>query len=310
MDDLGIQDITVKFERDFYKKNSTEFEDWFVGIAGFAFGSDFQPIRNYGTYGDHKCDGYRESTQTVFQCYAPLDMKERELIEKIDKDFNGVLEHWEGEIKEWIFVHNDEKGLPPNAHKHIRNLRKQHKQIKIELWSKIQLLNMVLTLDETSIKVLYGPILSYNTFNSLVLSDLAPVIDAIEKSEITIELDDVIEPSQNKLDKNEISTAVRGMLKIGRQKLTLVGDFLMKLDSPEKSEEIAESIRKKYNSLKELNLTSERIFHFLQEYVGFDSNNIEATRQAAFWTILAYFFDKCDIYEDPSDVEFKYDTAN
>ncbi len=200
--------------------------------------------------------------------------------------------------------------MPPNASKHIRDLRKQHKQIKIEVWSKTQLLKLVLKLDEKSITALFGPILSYNTFNSLVLSDLAPVIDAIEKSEVTIELDDVIEPSQNKLDKNKISTAARDMLKIGRQKLNLVEDFLMKLDSPEKSEEIAESIRKKYSSLKELNLTSERIFHFLHEYVGFDNKNNEPTRQAAIWTILAYYFDKCDIFEDPLEMEFEHDTAN
>ena len=310
MDKLGIQDLTTKFERDFYKKNQMEFENWFVDIARSVYGTDFQPIRAYGRHGDHKCDGYLESSQTVFQCYAPLELKERELINKIDRDFNGALKHWDGEIKEWILVLKNDQGLSPNAYKHIRDMKKRYNSINIDVWSKNELLDLVLKLDETKLTKLFGPIVSYDTFKTLALKDLAPVIDAIEKSEVTIELADIIEPSPDKLDKNEISVAARGMLKNGRQKISLVEDLLMKFDSPDKSEKIAESIRTKYIEFKKRDLTSEQIFHDLQAFVGFDHKNNTPTRQAAIWTVLAYFFDKCDIFEDPSTAEIANDSTD
>jgi hypothetical protein len=85
----------------------------------YAFGADFEEVRPYGPYGDLKCDGRRVSTKSVFQCYAPDSMKEAELITKVDEDFHGARAHWSAEMAEWVFVHNDGRGLPPNAVRHI-----------------------------------------------------------------------------------------------------------------------------------------------------------------------------------------------
>ena len=38
-------------------------------------------------------------------------MKERELIAKIKKDLSGALDHWQGRMTHWTFVHNDIAGL-------------------------------------------------------------------------------------------------------------------------------------------------------------------------------------------------------
>ena len=310
MDIVGIDHVTNKFERDFLKKNQTEFENWFVEIARFAYGSDFQPVSNHGKYGDYKCDGYRQSTQTVFQCYAPITMKEKKLIEKIETDFKGALEYWKGNIKEWILVHNKARGLSPNALQFILDLRKQFESMKIEIWSDKELLDIVLNLSESNLTSLFGPILTHESFSTLTLKDIEPVIEAIEKSEPTVDLKDIIEPSVDKLKKNDISKAARNMLNIGRQKSALVEDLLMRFDTPDRSEKIAESIRKRYIKLKKPNSSSEKIFHLLQDYIGFAHQNNTPTRFSAIWTILAYFFDKCDIFENPSDVDHENDTSN
>ena len=83
-----------EFKIAFLEKQGQAFEDMFSGIMGHAFPEDFQPVRPYGNKGDMKCDGYRASDKTVFQCYAPRTMKLAALKAKIDTDFNGAVDHW------------------------------------------------------------------------------------------------------------------------------------------------------------------------------------------------------------------------
>ena len=71
------------FKTHFADKRRTEFQDWFVKIAGYAFGPDFEEVKPYGPQGDLKCDGLRRSTGTMFQCYAPDRFEDRRTIPKI-----------------------------------------------------------------------------------------------------------------------------------------------------------------------------------------------------------------------------------
>src|SRR5699024_2252804 len=115
-----------RFRLAFHLSKGTAFQDWFVLVAGYAFGADFEEVRPYGRHGDLKCDGRRISSGSVFQCYAPDTMKEADLIAKIDEDFHGALSHWANNMQEWVFVHNDARGLPPNAVQQLDRLRQTH----------------------------------------------------------------------------------------------------------------------------------------------------------------------------------------
>jgi len=76
MDELQRSIYVDRFRVAFHTQKGAAFQDWFVRLAGHAFGPDFEEVRPYGPYGDLKCDGWRVSTATVFQCYAPDVMKE------------------------------------------------------------------------------------------------------------------------------------------------------------------------------------------------------------------------------------------
>lgn len=52
----------------------------------------------------------------------------------------------------------------------------------------------------------------------------------------------------------------------------------------------------RYAELKALDLPADTIFKHLQDYAGM---NGEPKRQGAALAVLAYFFDSCDIFEDP-----------
>jgi hypothetical protein len=63
-------------------------------------------------------------------------------------------------------------------------------------------------------------------------------------------------------------------------------------------EKIAESFRKQYNTLKEQKVTPNRIFMELQTWAGGEQRGTPE-HELAVWTVLAYYFERCDIFEEP-----------
>lgn len=295
MDELQRSIYVDRFRLAFHTHKGTAFQDWFVRLAGHAFGADFEEVRPYGPYGDLKCDGRRISTQSVFQCYAPDATKEADLIAKVDEDFHGARGHWSDNMQEWVFVHNDGRGLPPNAVQHLDKLRKAHAPLSISTWSEPELLPLAMSLDISALQALFGPAASIAIVDRLVMSDLMPIIDALQRQEPDAGDPPLTPPSAEKLEKNELSEESGLFLRIGRRKSSLVDSFFRKSPRPDLGERIAEAFRMRYAELKALDLPADTIFKHLQDYAGF---NGEPKRQGAALAVLAYFFDSCDIFED------------
>jgi len=295
MDELQKSIYMERFRVAFHTQRGAAFQDWFVRIAGFAFGADFEEVRPYGPYGDLKCDGRRVSTKSVFQCYAPDSLREADLIAKVDADFHGARAHWNDDMAEWIFVHNDSRGLPPNAVQHIAGLRRAHLPLTIETWSEPELLTLTMGLPLTALQALFGFAPSIAIVDRLVMADLVPIIEALQRQEPDAE-PPLTPPSVEKLERNGLSEESGLLLRIGRRKTILVETFFRKNARPDLGERIAEAFRNRYAELKSLHLPADSIFKHLQDYAGM---NGEPKRQGAALAVLAYFFDSCDIFEDP-----------
>ena len=87
MDELQRSIYVDRFRLAFHTQQGIAFQDWFVRLAGHAFGADFEVVRPYGAQGDLQCDGRRVSSKSVFQCYAPYMMNDVELVAKVDAIF-------------------------------------------------------------------------------------------------------------------------------------------------------------------------------------------------------------------------------
>lgn len=298
MDKLQKSIYTDRFLLAYRSLKGIAFQDWFVRLAGYSFGADFEEIRSYGRYGDKKCDGFRVSSGTVFQCYAPYETKEAELIAKVAEDFNGALLHWGDDMREWIFVHNDSRGLPPNAVQQVKKLREMHAPLKIAIWSEPELFDLFNGLDSSKLLVLFGPAASIATIDRLVMPDLVPIIEALAQREPDVNDPPLTPPSPGKLARNALSTESDLFLQMGRRKSALVETYFRKSPRAELGERIAEAFRKRYAELKAFDLPVEEIFKHLQEYAGFGG---EPRQQGAALAVLAYFFDSCDIFEDSTD---------
>jgi hypothetical protein len=61
-------------------------------------------------------------------------------------------------------------------------------------------------------------------------------------------------------------------------------------------ERIAEAYRRRYARLQASDRSADEIFAHLQQYAG---SGREPKQQNAALAVLSYFFERCDIFEDP-----------
>ncbi len=182
MDELQRSIYVDRFRLAFHTLKGTGFQDWFVRIAGYAFGPDFEEVRPYGIRGDLKCDGRSVSTRSVFQCYAPEAMKEDKLTAKIDEDLCGAVGHWP-DMHQWVLVHNDGRGLPPRAVQRLDTLRQMHAPLQVAIWSEPELLTLTMGLSLSYLQALFGYAASIAIVDRLVMADLVPIIESLQRQD-------------------------------------------------------------------------------------------------------------------------------
>lgn len=295
MDEVQAAFYRLRFREAFLEKKGTEFQDWFVRLAGYAFGADFEAVRSYGKHGDFKCDGRRLSTGTIFQCYAPYQQTAAELDKKIDGDFRGALEHWDTWMNEWVLVHNDTRGLPPTSIQLLDDLRRDYPDVTIEVWTEPKLQELAAVLPLSAQQALFGPAPSQTGVETLMLEDLKPVIDALERMDAVPGEEPLTPPSVDKLARNALSDDAAALLKLGRRKEAMVETWFSKSPNAELGERIAEAFRRRYAELKKHERSPDGIFTQLQQYAGMGG---DPARQSAALAVLSYFFERCDIFED------------
>ncbi|TCP38063.1 ABC-three component system protein [Rhodovulum marinum] len=298
MDPITDAFYAKDFRIAFLMKKGAAFQDWFAELAGHAFGSDFEAVRTYGNQGDWKCDGRRLSTGTIFQCYGPEAASDQNTIAKIDADLTGAVERWPDFIKGWVFVHNDPRGVPPAVAAHLDAKRAEYPDLEIEIWLEPELLGLFGMMAPDAKRQMFGIAPTQGTVHLISLYDLEPVISALESRDPDPSDDVPPPPSAQKLEKNSLSDEASALLRFGRLKVRLVETYFAKNVRVELGEKIAEAFRDRYAELQALELSGDQILSYLQQFAGVSG---EPKRQAAAMAVLAYFFDRCDIFEDPDE---------
>lgn len=300
LDEIQRYAYGLKFENEFLLKRATEFQTWFAQLMAHTSPRDFEPVRPYGSQGDLKCDGFRRSDGTVFQCYAPDSMKLARLLEKIDHDFKGAVIHWGTRMRQWEFVHNDRRGLPAKATILLDDLRKAYPEVTLTVCGYAELRDVAMGLDLEKLQDLFGPVPSGTEVRQLDFQALEPVLRDIQRRQPDLH-GSITAPSLSKLERNALSGDAEGLLRLGRQRENLVERFFDNYPDPTFGEEIAQGFRERYVALKQNGLTSDDIFGKLQEFAGGMTG--DPSRQAAVVAVLSYFFERCDIFEDSTPAD-------
>lgn len=288
--------FALKFRVRHAEAHGQAFQDFFADLMEKAHAGDFVRVRAHGPHGDEKCDGYLASEGRLFQVYATQSQTLGDLLRKISADFPGAREHWGPRMRAWALVHNH--GLPPAVVKQLDDLRAAHPDVLIEHWDQERLRSLLDRMARRQLEDLFGRPLEARDFQRLSFTEIAPVVRALEQRLAGADaiLDAPIAPVPvAKLQANNVSPTTALLIRLGREGDPTLEDYFARHHDPTLGERVAAGYRAEYARLRHEGWDPDDLFARLVEFTG--GAAAESGRAAAVYTILAYFFERCDIYE-------------
>lgn len=283
----------LRFQLSFRTKHATEFQDFIAEVFEHRFGGDFFKIKPYGKQGDKKCDGIVKPLRKLLQVYAPQQMKSAETIAKINEDFPGAVKHWDKLFDEWIFVHNQGNGLPPDVAKHLIAMDGKYKK-KINQWSEPNIQALVEELSPASMQTVFGTLPDFRNLARVTAEDISVVVTTVaQQPPITEPISTV--PS-DKLEANALSTDAKELVWAGTQKSRNVGELFERWHDPELGDRVAAAFRNRYAELKNAGKSPDEVFQELWSFAG-GGKYLLPSRELATLALLAFLFEQCDIFE-------------
>lgn len=299
--------VRIFFQKQIHEADGQKFEDIFNKIMRY-FNLNFQSIKPCGNIGDRKNDGYIKTTGIYYQVFSPEDITKSypAVITKIETDFNGLQEHWNF-INEFHFVLNDKyKGVNPDSEKLIEKIKIDNSLNKSSILTPKDLENYLFTLTDDEIISIVGyfpdpcnlSVLNYSILNEVVehlqniplnnYSENITVPDWTEK----IKFNALYEKDK---DDNYIPSRASISLESGILQLSELDNYL-KNNSEFLAEEIQKKLQKTYKELSNQYFGIELFWEIVKE-LSPQSNSIYYSHVL---TIMAKYFETCDIFEEPT----------
>lgn len=292
------------------------FQNFFVDAMQYA-NPGFVPVKPQGNQGDWKNDGHDPATGAYFQIYSPEQIDEGSAIKKLEEDFAGLVAKWSdgsvypSGVKEFYFVLNDARrvvlGGFPTTIAALESLKQKHGLKKCELFLKSDVENLVLGLPEDQIIALVGFPPNPGSIQVLSLSLINEVVVHIVQSTSARSLvQSLVDPDfEKKIAFNELVTTANWLRDADYRRGTLEDYF--KANGKFTRQEVRDRLRAIYEASATLpaatvKTADERLFHMLQEICPSPQNfdpRLKREIQDAALVIVAYFFESCDVFEEP-----------
>lgn len=294
------------FQLEVYKNNGQAYENFFIKVIQHH-NSNITPVKPQGQYGDRKNDGFDKMTGVYYQIYAPEDLtkKEKETIEKLVEDFEGLYKYWNDQvtpIKEFHYVLNDKyNGAYPSVYTELRKIEEKYPGVKCStfLSKSLEDIFMGLSKDQASDIVGFIPSMNIEMISANELNDVITYLLSNADSYSP----EAIPKNPNFSDKiafNNISPEVSSFLTYGTYQHHILKEYF-KFNS----DFLKEQLRNKFNDLyrraretieSEENKSDLVFFEILKSASPNNKKNI----QDAVCVLMSYYFEYCDIFETPT----------
>ena len=289
------------FEVAFLRAKGEEFQTFFERLMSLAYKANFMACRPWGNQGDRKNDGFLKSERRLFQVYGPNEMTAAKATAKITEDFCDAKKHWRNLFDKWSFVHNATDGLPPHVHALLLNFEAENPGIKLDPWGIEELRQVFRRLSDEDKASWFGLVPDDETKRRLTFVDIEIVLERIAALPLH-EMPDVRDVPSGKIEANALSEAVAKLLTEGMIKALEVTDFLSRWHDETLGERLAEAFKAQYERLRLEYRKPNQIFHELQSWAGGDRRGTPE-HELAVLTVIAYYFERCDIFEEPRGAE-------
>lgn len=297
-----------------HQAKGTEFQSLFERIMSYRYASFIQ-VRPYGSDGDRKNDGYDRDSGTFYQVYAPVSPEgnrtEVSAATKAKDDFGGLIDHWEGKtaINHYRFVFNDEyRGSPAKLEAALLEIESDN-NVTARAFLARDLENEAMSLPEDQLlEVIHTPIPSPEILDSVDYGVLSEVVNHILAMQTPVP----DKPSLNapafdeKIKFNGLTNNVGALLTVASYQSDAITDFFSK-NSDYAKQRLRDRLATVYSeSVVELqnhpvmNSGDDIFFKILKQITpATQSPQQSKAAQDAALVVMAFYFEACDIFEEP-----------
>ncbi|NLN04303.1 MAG: hypothetical protein GX166_05735 [Clostridiaceae bacterium] len=260
---------------------------------------DFRPIKPWGNVGDRKNDGYIKSKGIYYQVYAPEDIRKSymDALKKLKNDFEGLIKQW-SPVNEFYFVINDKyRGASPDCEIEIQKIKEVYSLKNAGVLLAKDMENMLFELDDDQIINIVGYLpdpanikeFDYSILNEVIVYIMEQPIDRDGVYNLTVPDWD------EKIRFNNLSKALSEMLMKGLYHIGSLEKFLAN-SSPFLAEQIRDKINRIYCQERETKNGDELFWNMVDRLSPKD----QRMYKEAVFTIMAKYFETCDIFDEPT----------
>jgi len=293
----------IFFKLKIYESDGTAFEHLFTAIMNYAE-PDFQQIKPWGNIGDRKNDGYIKSKGIYYQVYAPEDISKTypDVIKKLNTDFAGLLSHW-APVNEFYFLVNDKyKGVHADSEIIMNQLITDNELTDGGIIAAKDIENKLFSLTDDQIQTIVGNIPD----PAKIRLDFT-ILNEVIQHMMELSLDQALPPDikmpdwEQKIQFNQLSNATAIRLNNGFLQVSNLNQYL-----DNNGNFLADTLRDKMNEIylfEKQAYSGDELFWAIARKA---SPKSEASYQAAVIIIMAKYFEACDIFERPDEVQNDY----
>jgi len=284
-----------------FSMKGQSFQDFFSKIMGYS-NPNFKSVKPWGRMGDRKNDGFIKNEGKYFQVYSPEkpENKINKTIKKLNEDFEGLYEFWNEKypIKEFYFVFNSGE-TNPLLEEELSKLTFKYKNISFGSFLRNDLERVFMSLSKSQIQTIIGGIPSpEELLNDLDFSILPEVVKYILEMEFDNQknTENLIAPDfDEKLKFNNLKKS--GIyLNNAYFQIPKLNEFFSEF--PKKKGLLQDKFSRLYlESLEHFPNDSEKQFHYILNKA---SPNDKMVVKTAIISLMAVYFESCDIFEEPT----------
>ena len=280
--------------------HGTRFQEFFQDLMSRRY-PDFIDIRSYGNLGDQGADGLRLDARELFACYGAFRFDAAAVRRKFRGDVSSALRQRGTEFDTFVFVHNDLEGMHPQIASLLSVAATQHAPCRFRPMGRRHLWHEIEQLDRRGVEACIGrEIPIQQQVYGIGIRHLKPLLEHLGELRIVTSPRPADDAYLDKISYNLLNSNSQFKLTQGEIYMPLVGDFYGMHVSPIEAQEVADGFKAKYQQLcrDQPDLTPDERLVRLEHYVqGNELQTLE--QQLASWTVLAYFFFRCHIFESP-----------
>ncbi|TXN72553.1 hypothetical protein FV230_04305 [Methylobacterium sp. WL6] len=286
-----------------------DLQRFFGALMSRVHRENFEAAGTDYSRGDLQCDGRLVDPETIFACYGPAnaganatEASMRTAVAKVRSDFEGAMRNWPG-MTAWVFVTNYLE-TPAQMLKEVAALRDAFPAIKITTFAKDSFERVLLSLEIDEIEDLFLGDMTDEDFRNIEARDIMAVVrDVMANVGVRHELDEPPKPvPEGKLEFNELSSLTRDRIAKGFAGVPMVKRLFADYPDPLVPPDLAAAYRSKYQELELQGLAPGDIMDGLYLFT-INGHPATTSREAAVWTVIAYFFEACTIFREPPVAE-------